>query len=179
MPDPTNELLELALQARRENRLADARAHLVEAVGLYREAGAPADLARALTRLGQIERDMRHRDEALRSYQEAAAIYRAAGDAPRLAHTVRHVADIQRGDGRPELAEPCYHEALAIYRSHPQTPPLDLANAIRGLAILKSDAGEAGEAKLLWREAKDLYTAVNVKAGVDESCRQLARLEQR
>ncbi len=177
MPDRTHELLELALHAQRENRLADARAYLVEAVNLYREAGAPAELARALTRLGQIERDMRHRDAALRSYQEAVAIYRAAGDTPRLAHTVRHVADIHREDGHPELAEPCYHEALAIYRSHPPTPPLDLANAIRGLAVLKSDAGDAEEAKLLWQEAKDLYSAVNVQAGVEESSHWLARLK--
>ena len=32
--------------------------------------------------------------------------------------------------------------ALALYRSHERTPPLDLANTIRPLAILKDDAGE-------------------------------------
>ena len=178
MPDSSAELLKVALQARRENRLADARLHLVEAVNLCREANARVDLAKALTRLGQIERDMHHSDGALRNYEEAAAIYRAEGDRLRLAHTVRHVGDIHRDEGHAELAEPCYHEALSIYRSQEQTPPLDLANAIRGLAILKSEAGEAGEARLLWGEAKDLYTAVNVKAGVDESSRRLALLQQ-
>lgn len=176
MPDGSDELLALALQSRRENRLADARRYLIEAVNRCREGEARTDLAKALTRLGQIERDVHHSDAALRSYEEAAAIYRAEGDALRLAHTVRHVGDIQQDDGHPELAEPCYREALAIYRSHAKTPPLDLANAIRGLAILKGEAGEAAEARLLWEEARDLYTAVNVKAGVDESERRLALL---
>jgi hypothetical protein len=74
------------------------------------------------------------------------------------------------------LAEPCYHEALTIYRAHKETPPLDLANAIRGLALLKSNAGEVEEARALWAEARDLYAAVNVEAGVKESSRRLALL---
>lgn len=179
MPDRWDELLALALQARQEHRLADARQHLIEAVKLYRGPGATVGLAKALTRLGQIERDLGDNDSALRNYEEAAAIYRAGGDLLRLAHTVRHVGDIHRNEGHAALAEPCYHEALSIYRSHEHTPPLDLANAIRGLAILKGEVGEAGEARLLWAEAKELYTAINVKAGVDESTRRLAQLEQR
>jgi len=77
------------------------------------------------------------------------------------------------------LAGACYHEALGIYRSHAETPPLDLANAIRGLAILKSDTADAEAARALWEEARDLYAAVNVKAGVAESNRRLALLERR
>jgi tetratricopeptide (TPR) repeat protein len=179
MSNGSDELLELALTARRENRLADARQYLVEAVNRYREAEARVDLAKALTCLGQMERDMHHSDAALRNYGEAAAIYRAAEDALHLAHTVRHVGDIHQQEGHPGLAEPCYQEALAIYRSHVQTPPLDLANAIRGLAILKGEVGEAAEARRLWEEAKDLYAAVNVKVGVEESLGRLTRLEER
>jgi hypothetical protein len=54
-----------------------------------------------------------------------------------------------------------------------------LANAIRGLAILKSDTADAEAARALWEEARDLYAAVNVKAGVAESNRRLALLERR
>ncbi|MGA9417350.1 MAG: hypothetical protein WBV60_21855, partial [Terriglobales bacterium] len=89
------------------------------------------------------------------------------------AHTVRHVADIRREAARLDLAESCYHEALHLYRNHAATPPLDLANAIRGLAILKTDAGDAATAIALWEEARDLYAAVNVEAGVAESNRRL------
>jgi len=173
-----DESLELASQARRENRLADARQHLVESVKRCRENGSSLDLAKALIRLGQIERDMHHRDAALRNYEEATAIYRAEGDPLRLAHTVRHLGDIHREAGHAELAEPCYGEALSIYRSHDQTPPLDLANAIRGWAILREEMGEAGEAKKLWEEARELYAAVNVEAGVEESSRRIALLKR-
>jgi|SRR6516162_451999 len=38
------------------------------------------------------------------------------------------------------------------YRRQEQTVPLDLANAIRPLAILKEQAGEVEEAKSLWKE---------------------------
>lgn len=179
MPDRFDELLELSLQARRENRLADARQHLVEAANRCRDGDTRIDLAKALTRLGQIERDLGHNDLSLRNYEEATAIYRMGGDALRLAHTVRHLGDIHREAGYAELAEPCYREALAIYRNHEKTPPLDLANAIRGLAILRGEIGEAGEARKLWEEARDLYTAVKVKAGVDESSRRIALLQQR
>ena len=171
-----DQLLLQAFQARREHRLADAKRDLVEAVTLCRNSGTRTDLAKALTALGQIERDLEHGDVALQHYEEALALYRAEGDVLRIAHTVRHIADIHRHNRHPELAEPCYHEALTLYRSHEQTPPLDLANAIRGFAILKTDAGETEHARALWEEARDLYSAVNVEAGVAESKRRLALL---
>jgi tetratricopeptide (TPR) repeat protein len=125
MPYTAGELLSLATQARRENRLADAKQHLLELANRSREINARVDLAKALTGLGQIERDSRHSDAALQNYEEAAAIYRSEGDLLRLAHTVRHVADIHQGRGNPHLARPCYLEALSICRSAGQAPPLD------------------------------------------------------
>jgi tetratricopeptide (TPR) repeat protein len=94
----------------------------------------------------------------------------------RLAHTVRHVGDIQRHERRYNLAAPCYEEALAIYRAHEETPQLDLANALRGFALLKEETGDAAGARLLWQEAKELYAAVNVEAGVVESARRIENL---
>ncbi len=171
-----DQLLQQAVQARREHRLADAKHHLVEAVTVGRNSGTRAELAKALAALGQIDRDLDHGDVARHHYEEALALYRAEDDALRIAHTVRHLGDIHRHQGRPELAEPCYHEALVLYRSHGETPPLDLANAIRGLAVLKTDAGETQAARVLWEEARSLYSAVNVEAGVEESTRRLALL---
>ncbi len=176
MSDAYEELIRLAHQARREGRLEDAKRTLTSAADLSRQADARVHLANALTSLGQIERDLRHGDCGLRNYEEAAALYRAEGDVPRVAHTIRHLADIHREQNHAEMAEPLYREALALYRANGQTPPLDLANAIRGLAILQSDAGETKAARLLWEEARDLYAALNVNAGVDESSRRLATL---
>jgi tetratricopeptide (TPR) repeat protein len=166
-------LLKQGYQARRENRLAEAKALFAEAVNLCREAGDRAMLARAFTGLGQIESDLHESSAALGHYEDAVAIYRTLGDPLILAHTVRHIGDILRRQGKLELAAPCYCEALEIYRAKEQTPPLDLANAIRGYALLKGEAGESEEAKRLWQEAGSLYAAVGVEAGVAEAQRRM------
>ncbi len=178
MSELADKLLQQGLQARREHRLDDAERHLIEAVALYRDSGNRAELARALAALGQVERDQRRIDDALRHYEEAVALYRAEGDPLPIAHTVRHVADIYREAGRHKLAEPRYQESLELYRSETGTAPLDLANAIRGLAILKSDTCEAETARALWEEARELYTAVRVDAGVAECDRRLGLLQR-
>jgi tetratricopeptide (TPR) repeat protein len=179
MSDSLEALLAQASQARREHRFADAKSDLLKALEICRSSANNIDLARTLKALGQIERDMDHAEAALSLYQEAAAIYRAQGDELGLAHTVRHVADIQQELGRTDLAEPLYREALAIYRAHPEARGLDLANAIRGLAILTFDGGNDNESKTLWQEARELYASASVQAGVTESSRRLALLAAR
>jgi tetratricopeptide (TPR) repeat protein len=176
MSSTVDQLMQSATLARREHRHAEAERDLIEAVSMARTNGSRGDLAKALTGLGQIERDLNRMDASLQHYEEALGLLRAEGDALKIAHTVRHVGDIHQDAGRRELAEPCYAEALRLYRGDPRTRPLDLANAIRGLALLKDNAGEADEARLLWQQARELYAAVNVEAGVAESTRRLARL---
>lgn len=171
-----NELIPLGYQARREGRLAEAREIFSEAVRLSREAANPSALAASLTGLGQIERDLKNRSAALQHYREAVDIYRNGPDRQRFAHTIRHLGDILRGDGSIEEARPCYEEALKIYRADDTTTPLDLANTIRGFALLKENAGDDEEAKTLWQEARGLYDAVHVDAGVKESEGRIARL---
>jgi tetratricopeptide (TPR) repeat protein len=177
MLEQSGKLRVRAHQARRENRPNDARQDLIEAVALCRQECKGIDLARALADLGQIERDLHCNDAALKNYEEAVAIYRAAGDVLGWAHTVRHVGDILRNMGRRDLAEPCFRTALDLYRGDARTAPLDLANTLRGYALLMDDNGESVRAKPLWQEARDLYAAVGVDAGVKESSRRLALLE--
>ncbi|HET9283644.1 MAG TPA: tetratricopeptide repeat protein [Candidatus Angelobacter sp.] len=186
MADAINTLLSRARRARFENP-ANAKRELLEAVALARRSKDQLQLAQALTALGQIERDLHHSNEALHHYEEAVAVYRLAdhrladhrtADAPlKLAHTIRHIGDIHRHEGRTEPAESCYQEALAIYRAHTETQPLDLANALRGFALLKEALGESQQARALWEEAGKLYASVNVEAGVAESQRRLALLK--
>jgi tetratricopeptide (TPR) repeat protein len=179
MANAVDELLNQAAQARRVNRLSDAMRDLVEAVARCRKDGDQLRLARSLTALGQIERDKGNVAAALQHYEEAVGIYCAEGDAIRLAHAMRHVGDIHQDAGELKLAEPCYNEALAIYRAHKETPPLDLANAIRGMALLKEATGKTQEALALWEEAGKLYASVNVEAGVAESKRRVGLLKQK
>jgi tetratricopeptide (TPR) repeat protein len=182
MNELTEQALKLMIEANRarlEDRPDDAYRDYAAAVELCRQSGARRELIRALKGLGQIERDMNRGAAALPLYEEAVAISREEDDLLILAHTLRHVGDIHRDAGRAELAESNYLQALTIYRSNEHTQPLDLANAIRPLAILKDDAGEVEEAKQLWTEARDLYAAVNVQEGVSESSQRLKLLEGR
>jgi tetratricopeptide (TPR) repeat protein len=176
MLEAADKLLKQAIQSRRESRVEDARRDFVLAVELCRSAGSASDLAVSLVHLGQIERDLHHTEASLQHYEEAAALCRVEGNPLRLAHTVRHIADIYCDEHQYTLAEPHYNEALAIYRSHDLTAPLALANAIRGLAILKQETGQFEPAKLLWQEARDLYSRVRVDAGVAECNARLDRL---
>ncbi len=168
----TDRLLNLAFVARRERRLDDARRDLVLAVSLCRQSGERMELAQAVSALGRIERDLRLHEAAIQNYQEAAGIYRTEGDALNLAHTIRHLADIHREQGRVQLAESNYQEALSLYREEERTQPLDLANTARGFALLKAE-----QARALWQEANALYASVDVEAGVAESAKWIARLE--
>jgi len=165
-------------QARRDRRPGDARQLFAEAVELARTDGGPL-LGRALVGLGQIERDLGDLGPAREHYEEALSIMRAEGHALKVAHTVRHLGDICYEDGRSDLAETHFQEALAIYRADPGAGRLDLANAIRSMALLKETRGDSEEAAQLWQEARDLYEVVNVQEGVAESSARLARLERR
>jgi tetratricopeptide (TPR) repeat protein len=178
MPEAARAVLREAARARREGRWADARADYREAVRLCREGEGGSGLVEALAGLGQVERDLGHGELALPLYEEAVAICRTLGDVLTLAHTVRHLGDIHRHAGRRPEAESCYLEALALYRGGSRTPPLDLANAIRPLAILKEGQGEAAAAIRLWEEARNLYGEAKVEAGVAECARRLAHLRE-
>jgi tetratricopeptide (TPR) repeat protein len=179
-------LLWRAHHARRENRLRDAKRDLLEAVSICRREEAATDLAFALARLGQVERDLGDYDNARARYQEAAGIHRDRDDALNLAHTIRHVGDIYQDAGQWEQAEPFYDEALALYRSSRRTRRGDLANAVRRMAIQKEHAGDLEHARRLWNEARDLYASLDTplrrifmrrpNPGVIESSEHLTRL---
>ncbi len=167
MSEAVQTILQRAFQARREDRQQDAKAMLLEALDRCRTAESPIDLARMLTALGQIERDLKNTPAALQHYGEAVSLYREQGDVLPLAHSIRHIADIYQDQAQPEAAEPLYVEALELYRKHEGTPPLDLANAIRGLALLKGDRG-------LWEEARALYVQAGIAQAVAECDRRLS-----
>jgi tetratricopeptide (TPR) repeat protein len=114
--------------------------------------------------------------EALALYAQAAEHARENGDTLAVAHRLRHLGDILQDAGRDAEALPYYDEALALYRSRPDRRGLDLANALRPLALLKEKAGARAEAAALWAEAGALYAAAGVDAGAKESARRLALL---
>jgi tetratricopeptide (TPR) repeat protein len=179
--------LEPGYQARREHRLDDAKAAYAAAVEQSRQADKPALLAQSLKGLGGIERDLGNTTAALDRYLEAATIQRNLDNPLSLAHAIRHVADILRENSQTSAALPHYEEALGIYRNHPETNTLDLANTLRGFALLKTTLGETEAAIALWQEAGALYnqvwqepgspfTQADLQPGIAESQRQIALL---
>jgi ankyrin repeat protein len=136
----------------------EARERFAEAAAKSRETGAKRELVEALKGIAQIDRDLGDRAEALPFYEEAIAI-------------CRDIADPHHDDSRDDLAEPLYAEALALYRTS-DAPPLDLANALRSLAVIKDSAD-------LWEEAHHLYVATNVQPGIAETATRLAKLAHR
>src|ERR1700724_1804499 len=168
MNETFKELFARGYQARREDRLADSRAIFIEAV---RKASIEADrpsLAEALSGLAQAERDIGNPEAASHHYANAAVLYRQGGPPTRLAYAIRHEADVLREMCRPAEAEPLYREAEEIYRQLGEKATPDLANTIRGLALVNESAAKMDASKALWQEGRELYAKCNVEAGVAE-----------
>lgn len=176
MPSTVRELIDQARIARLDDRLADARRDLVEAAALARQADVPADLAEALMAWGQVERDLGQDRNALPLYEEAVACRRRAGEPLALAHAIRHLGDLHRHSERLGLARACYDEALALYRAQPDPPALDVANALRPLALLDEREGRKEVAAELWKQAGALYVAAGVAEGAEQAYGALSRL---
>jgi len=176
MADGLEELFGRAREAKLNKRFGEAQVALRDAAARLRSD--PMDLrgVMALRELAETERKLGEREAAREHYEQAVQQLRLHSDALALAHTVRHLGDVHRELGRSDLAEPCYREALELYDAHTEASRLDVANALRSMAVLKEDTGAAAEAAALWKRARELYQATGIQAGVDESTRRLARL---
>ena len=106
------------------------------------------------------------------------------GAAPlQLAHKLRHLGDLLRERGDLERATPLLEEALALYRA--ETPleeahpahALDVANAVRRVALLREESQEPAAAVELWAEARELYARLELAAGVEEAEQHLLFLD--
>jgi len=114
--------------------------------------------------------------EALLGYERAAALARVTNDLGQLAHAQRHVGDLHRELGQNRAAEAAASEAVAVYRQHDGDASLDLANALRVLALAHESLGQSPAAAVSWREARSLYLAVGVLPGVHECDQHIAHL---
>lgn len=171
--------------ARREKRLPDARADFAAAAAWYAAHGPDQLHAHALTRQAQIERDLSNYDAAIAFQQAALHLQRNIGPKG-LAQVVRHLADILDDAGRHRDAAPYYAEMESLYRSTPTIPPLEMANAVRSLAVHADHVGDKMKARQLWTEARERYsnldqlflelTGERRNPGVEEADRRLALL---
>jgi tetratricopeptide (TPR) repeat protein len=127
------------------------------------------DAIAELRRSAEDERHRGNRSRAADLYRQVIALLRESDEPLRLAHAIRHLGDVYFETGDVEAAGNCYSEALQIYRDHPAPKPLDLANAVRSMAVLKDTAE-------WWDEARRLYEVAGVEEAVLECSRRLARL---
>jgi tetratricopeptide (TPR) repeat protein len=129
--------------------------------------------AHVLRELGELARNNGDLNAAQAHYEQAALLLRTSEDQLKFAHTIRHLGDVHAEQRHWPEAERCLIEALEIYRSHPSPIALDLANAVRAHAALKTETGQRKEARALWAEACELYESEGIAAGVEE-CRRRA-----
>jgi tetratricopeptide (TPR) repeat protein len=158
--------------ARRAGRLDEAWQRMNEAAAMC---GPDQDYDRAnvLRELGELARNRRDLNTAQAHYEEAVVLLQTSEDRLKFAHTIRHLGDVHAEQQHWPEAERCFITALDNYRGHPSPGALDLANAIRAYAALKTATGRREEARALWVEAGELYGAEGIAAGVEE-CRRRA-----
>lgn len=154
--------------------MARVEADLVRACEISRQAGAVKELSVALGKLGHVALDVGHSDKARTLFEDSVAVAREAGDPLRLAHAVRHLGQVNQRLGRLDSAGRCYEEALDLYDRDGTAHPLDHANALRPMALLREELGDAEGAQLLWSRAAKLYRAAGVEEGVRECETHLA-----
>ena len=117
--------------------------------------------------------------------EEAVNLARRTGSSS-LPHLIRHLADILREDGDARDAAPLYEEAMSRYLAATDIPPLELANATRGMACNAQALGDRDAAIRHWRSAREQYRALDDvfrhsygqsdNPGVIEADRRLAAL---
>jgi tetratricopeptide (TPR) repeat protein len=166
--EPIERYLAEGARHRHEGRSEAALRAYQVAVDHARTLGPSAALMEGLCGLGQVERDLGRREAAIGQYEEALALCRTQGHSLRLAHIARHLGDLLRECERHAESRPLLEEALDLYRNSVGAAPLDVANALRSLALLLESTGSRVGASSLWREARHLYVAAGVDAGVQE-----------
>jgi tetratricopeptide (TPR) repeat protein len=176
MAENFQEQFALGYKARKEGRPADARAIFLKAVRSAAEEGDRPSMAEALCGLGQAEHDIGNLEASGHHYRNAVVLYRQIGPLERLAYALRHEADVLREECRAAEAEPLYIETETIYRQLGADATLDLANTLRGLALVYEALTRPDESKTRWLEARALYAQQNIDAGVAECDKYLSTL---
>ena len=170
-----DDILEKVKVARRNNDRELAH-NLLQQAQQYISIENSLDKAKILCFQAQLERDDDLLIEALGKYNEALNLYQLAENALSEAHVLRHIADIQQLLDDTDLANHNYQKALLIYQADRKNNLLNIANTLRGLAILKEHLIKHEEARHYWSEALKLYKKTDIRAGVSECKSRLAAL---
>ena len=161
-------LLDEAWDKRRVQKYEEALQLTEEAQNLCEE-GNFDFLGRIFHIYMQVERDQSNMTEALEYCKQSLEYYTKAGNKPGIAHSTRHMADLQQDLGLNAEAEQNYRKSINLYKNNPQTNEADLANTLRGMALVLEKNGNIKEAAATWKQAKELYVSCSIKQGVKEA----------
>lgn len=171
------QLLDQGEDRRREGQPDAARRCFAEAINSFHLDRDLSGEARALTRQAQMARDAGDLAWAQHDQQAAIALLRQAGDGHALAHALRHAGDIFLEAGEADRAAAALAEAFLLYEASPDASPLEIANAVRSVALLAEALHQPDQARLMWQDARNRYTQVpHGAAGVAEADAHLATL---
>lgn len=171
-----NTLLAEANTARREDRFEDAKQKIASALKVVRPLFHTELLTKSLNDLARIERDLGNTSSSIATYEELIQLHEKHGNTLGIAHALRHLGDIHRDEEKIDLADDYYTRALDIYKSSEHRSQVDLANAIRGYALLQEQKGKLKDALKLWKEARMLYENNSIYSGVEECSQRIDKL---
>jgi tetratricopeptide (TPR) repeat protein len=126
----------------------------------------------------QLKTDQGLHIQALPHALKSIEHYRASGEVQHIAHSVRHLADLEFKLGQLDGAEEHYREAIQIYINDDNTTKLNLANTLRGYAMLTESQENIVLALGLWEEVKTLYNSIDIPEGVEEANQHLEALDK-
>lgn len=124
----------------------------------------------------QFESDHGNKEKALAYCRQSVESYHQAGNQDKIAHSTRHLADLHRNLGEIGESERNYRIAIDIYRASRETTNGNLANALRGFALVLEAQGKTTEAIAVWSETRDLYQSCHLPIGVEEAQGHLDKL---
>ena len=171
------EHLREAVAARRAGRTEDGWRHLIAAEAICRSMGRRRDLVTTLAGMAQLHRDAADFASALPLYEEAVVHAQQLRNPIVLARALRHLGEVHLELRQFERAQQHLRDAIDLYRIGPDAPPLELANAVRPLAICLERQGAVAESRRCWTEAHGLYAGLGIEPGVTECEAGLDRLK--
>lgn len=114
-----------------------------------------------------LHNDLNDLDESVLWYNKSKDVYDQGGFKSKVNHVNRHIAEIETKRGNTKEARDLYEKVLVDYRSD-KTHAGELANTLRGYALLIEATEGKDSAKIHWQETRNLYDSLGIKEGVEE-----------
>lgn len=116
---------------------------------------------------------------ALEFNQKSIDYYTKAKNLDKMAHSIRHRADLLAAQNELNEAYISYSKSIELYRSNSDTKDGDLANALRGYALILEEMGTVDNALSIWVEIRQIYTTHNLTEGMEEAESKIKELKER